>query len=151
MGVVLRLLCLPLSLKCVIDFLRHRHLSRRLHYKYGFEIFFIYILSFNWLLFLTWGCPWQFKRFLFTFYLFNDSYLVGVRASSLTIYGKERKPELSKSIAKQIGRKTETLKATTLKEVVIWYMSLNDEDKILVIKSLQENQAFPFKDFFNQF
>ena len=30
-------------------------------------------------------------------------------------------------------------------------MSLNDEDKILVIKSLQENQAFPFKDFFNQF
>ena len=76
---------------------------------------------------------------------------MGVRASSLTIYGKERKPELSKSIAKQIGRKTETLKATTLKEVVIWYMSLNDEDKILVIKSLQENQAFPFKDFFNQF
>ena len=76
---------------------------------------------------------------------------MGVRASSLTIYGKERKPELRKSIAKQIGRKTETLKATTLKEVVIWYMSLNDEDKILVIKSLQENQAFPFKDFFNQF
>ena len=30
-------------------------------------------------------------------------------------------------------------------------MSLIDEDKILVIKSLQENQAFPFKDFFNQF
>ena len=26
-------------------------------------------------------------------------------------------------------------------------MSLVDEDKILVIKSLQENQAFPFKDF----
>ena len=76
---------------------------------------------------------------------------MGVRASSLTIYGKERKPELSKSKAKQIGRKTETLKATTLKEVVIWYMSLIDEDKILVIKSLQENQAFPFQDFFNQF
>ena len=77
---------------------------------------------------------------------------MGVRASSLTIYGKERKPELSKSTAKQIGRKTETLKATTLKEVVIWYMSLIDEDKIIVsIKSLQENQVFPFKDFFNQF
>lgn len=77
---------------------------------------------------------------------------MGVRASSLTIYGKERKPELSKSTAKQIGRKTETLKATTLKEVVIWYMSLIDEDKIIFsIKSLQENQAFPFKDFFNQF
>ena len=30
-------------------------------------------------------------------------------------------------------------------------MSLIDEDKIFVIKSLQENQAFPFKDFFNQF
>ena len=30
-------------------------------------------------------------------------------------------------------------------------MSLVDEDKILVIKSLQENQAFPFKDFFYQF
>ena len=30
-------------------------------------------------------------------------------------------------------------------------MSLIDEDRILVIKSLQENQAFPFKDFFNQF
>ena len=30
-------------------------------------------------------------------------------------------------------------------------MSLIDEDKILVIKSLQENQAFPFEDFFNQF
>ena len=76
---------------------------------------------------------------------------MGVRASSLTIYGKERKPELSKSTAKQLGRKTDTLKATTLKEVVIWYMSLIDEDKILVIKSLQENQAFPFKDFFTNF
>ena len=31
-------------------------------------------------------------------------------------------------------------------------MSLIDEDKIIVsIKSLQENQVFPFKDFFNQF
>ena len=31
-------------------------------------------------------------------------------------------------------------------------MSLIDEDKIIFsIKSLQENQAFPFKDFFNQF
>lgn len=64
---------------------------------------------------------------------------------------KREKPELSKSTAKQLRRKTDTLKATTLKEVVISYMSLIDEDKILVIKSLQENQAFPFKDFFNQF
>ena len=30
-------------------------------------------------------------------------------------------------------------------------MSLVDEDKILVIKSLLENQAFPFKDFFTNF
>lgn len=75
---------------------------------------------------------------------------MGVRASSLTIYGKERKPELSKTTAKQLGRKTDTLKATTLKEVVIWYMSLI-EFIILVIKSLQENQAFPFKDFLTSF
>ena len=106
-GSRLRLLCLPLPLSVVIDFLRHRHLSRRLHYKYGFEIFFIYILSFKWLLFLTWGCPWQFKRFLFTFYLFNDScfYLVGVRASSLTIYGKERKTRTKQKYSKTTQKK----------------------------------------------
>ena len=48
-------------------------------------------------------------------YFFTCFYLVGVRASSLTIYGKERKPELSKRTAKQIGRKTENFESNNVK------------------------------------
>ena len=70
----------------------------------------------------------------------------GVVANNLWKRGKTRTKQ---KYSKTNRKKTETLKATTLKEVVIWYMSLIDEDKIIVsIKSLQENQAFPFKVFF---